>query len=259
MSLVPFQFETHEVRAIDRSGDPWFVLADVCRVLQIQNSRRVAADMLDEDEKGVCNADTPGGPQEMVVINESGLYSLTLRSRKPEAKRFKKWITAEVLPALRKTGRYIAQEAPFPPPALSEAALDKLRAELRGDMAKVVTASLEVVLPAMVRQSIDSAAFSLVRDHVSVGELLDTQNIPSKGRRGLVTLCSRALGTWCRARGVAPRERAIGQRSLTYLYPVAEARAWMAAEGREIIQRWLSSRGGQGTLPLPRPARRAAQ
>lgn len=104
-NIVPFDFEGAAVRVVDRGGDPWFVLADVCRVLEIGNSAD-AARRLDDDEKGVDTIDTPGGLQEMVVINESGLYSLILTSRKDAAKRFKKWVTADVLPTIRKTGGY---------------------------------------------------------------------------------------------------------------------------------------------------------
>ena len=84
-------------------GEPWFVAKDVCEVLGLgrqQDSTR----HLDEDEKGECLVDTPSGVQSMVVISESGLYSLTIKSRKPEAKLFKRWITHEALPTIRKTG-----------------------------------------------------------------------------------------------------------------------------------------------------------
>lgn len=98
-------FENHNVRALVIQGEPWFVAADVCQALAIRNNRDAIA-RLDEDERGVANTDTPSGRQEMGIINESGLYSLILTSRKPEAKRFKKWVTSEVLPSLRKHGSY---------------------------------------------------------------------------------------------------------------------------------------------------------
>lgn len=94
-----------EVRTIEINGEPWFVAADVCRALDIANSRD-ALTRLDEDEKGVASTDTPGGEQDMSVVNEPGLYSLVLGSRKPEAKAFKRWITHEVIPSLRKYGYY---------------------------------------------------------------------------------------------------------------------------------------------------------
>lgn len=111
-SVIPFQFEGEGIRVIDKSGDPWFVLADVCRVLEVGNSSD-AARRLDEDEKGVDTVDTLGGKQSLVVVNESGLYSLIMTSRKEVARRFKKWVTAEVLPAIRKTGRYGAETDPI--------------------------------------------------------------------------------------------------------------------------------------------------
>lgn len=84
-------------------GEPWFVAADVCRALGIGNSRDATA-RLDDDEKGVVSTDTLGGKQELTIVNEPGLYALVLSSRKPEAKAFKRWITHEVIPSIRKTG-----------------------------------------------------------------------------------------------------------------------------------------------------------
>jgi anti-repressor protein len=106
-----FNFEGATVRVITINELPWFVAADVCEVLGISNSRDALA-RLDDDEKDVGTADTLGGHQHVNVINESGLYSLTLTSRKPEAKRFKKWVTSEVLPSIRKTGQYTTATAP---------------------------------------------------------------------------------------------------------------------------------------------------
>lgn len=97
-----FAFESHNVRAIMRDNEPWFVAADVCLALDIANPTQ-AIQRLDDDERSMFNIGRQGNAH---IINESGLYSLILGSRKPEAKRFKKWITSEVLPSLRKTGSY---------------------------------------------------------------------------------------------------------------------------------------------------------
>jgi prophage antirepressor-like protein len=104
--LTTFAYGVKPVRVLDRDGQPWWVLKDVCDVLTIGNSRD-AANRLDDDEKGVGQIDTLGGKQEMTIISESGLYSVILRSDKPEARRFRKWVTAEVLPSIRRTGGYI--------------------------------------------------------------------------------------------------------------------------------------------------------
>ncbi|QKQ75610.1 Bro-N domain-containing protein [Nostoc sp. TCL240-02] len=114
-NLTVFQFESHEVRFVGTAFDPWWVAADVCAVLEIKNSRDAIA-RLDEDEKDdVAITDTIGRQQMMTAINESGLYSLILTSRKAQAKRFKKWVTSEVLPSIRKTGKYELPQAEQPP------------------------------------------------------------------------------------------------------------------------------------------------
>lgn len=98
--------ETAVLRVItDEHGELWFVATDVAAALEYGHAPHMTR-TLDDDEKGVRIVDTLGGEQEVSVISESGLYSAILRSRKPEAKRFKKWVTSEVLPTIRKTGRY---------------------------------------------------------------------------------------------------------------------------------------------------------
>lgn len=103
--LKVFNYQGNEVRTVEVNGEPWFVLKDVCAVLGIGNSRMVF-DRLDSDEKGVSQIDTPGGLQNVNIVNESGLYNVLLRSDKPEAKPLRKWVTSEVLPSIRKTGSY---------------------------------------------------------------------------------------------------------------------------------------------------------
>lgn len=119
MSKVQYEMQLFEdndhdeFRVIDRDGEPWFVLTEVCRKLGIANPSD-AASRLDADEKSALGiADPHGRVQQTTVINESGLYSLVLRSRVPGAKAFKKWITSEVLPSIRKTGAYGAKIPAF--------------------------------------------------------------------------------------------------------------------------------------------------
>lgn len=95
------------VRSILIDGEPWFVAADVCKALELEKTNR-ALSRLDDDEKGAHSVSTPGGRQRMSIISESGLYSLILGSRKPEARAFKRWITHEVIPSIRKHGAYMA-------------------------------------------------------------------------------------------------------------------------------------------------------
>jgi prophage antirepressor-like protein len=119
VGLMPFQFEGRQVRAsIDDDGTAWFVAQDACEVLDIgtDQTRR-----LDADEKGLRSIQTPSGAQQMVVVNEPGLYALVFGSRKPEAKAFKRWIRHEVLPAIRKTGTYSLPAGPILPKSFAEA------------------------------------------------------------------------------------------------------------------------------------------
>ena len=105
-------FESAEfgaVRVAEIDGEPWFIAADVCRALDVKNGRD-AVSRLDDDEKGVALTDTLGGRQEMAAVSEAGLYALVLSSRKPEAKAFKRWVTHDVLPSIRKHGAYMTEE-----------------------------------------------------------------------------------------------------------------------------------------------------
>ena len=104
-----FDYKSNKIRTIEMNGEPWFVLKDVCEVLGISKYRDVA-ERLDDDERAPVRVDTPGGAQEMTAVNESGLYNVILRSDKPEAKPFRKWVTSEVLPSIRKNGGYIADQ-----------------------------------------------------------------------------------------------------------------------------------------------------
>ncbi|MDR0215906.1 MAG: Bro-N domain-containing protein [Comamonas sp.] len=101
-----FNFGTHAVRIIVRDGQPWFVASDVCAALGYVNTSKAVADHLDDDERSHEQLDRSRMGSKAVIINESGLYALVLRSRKPEARKFAKWVTGEVLPSIRKSGRY---------------------------------------------------------------------------------------------------------------------------------------------------------
>jgi prophage antirepressor-like protein len=106
-----FLFEVQGVRVIGNAEQPWFVAKDVCAALDIERTDS-ALRGLDEDEKGAHTVSTLGGPQEMSVVNESGLYALIFRSRKAQARLFRRWVTGEVLPAIRRTGGYAVATAP---------------------------------------------------------------------------------------------------------------------------------------------------
>lgn len=105
-ALQTFTYQQSTVRTVERDGEPWFVLKDVCDVLNLTTPARVA-ERLDKDEVSQTHlTDSIGRQQDTTVINESGLYSVILRSDKPEAKPFRKWVTSEVIPSIRRTGSY---------------------------------------------------------------------------------------------------------------------------------------------------------
>ncbi len=118
-NLTVFNFNTSSVRVLEIDGEPWFVAKDLCDILEIKNVSD-SLSRLDSDEKStiVLNDGTPGNPEKSIV-SESGMYALVLSSRKPEAKPFRKWVTSEVLPSIRKTGKFEAEQKPKQlPPAI---------------------------------------------------------------------------------------------------------------------------------------------
>lgn len=137
--LIPFDFNGTEVRAIDRVGEPWFVLADLCRALDLSNPTMVA-DRLDPDGLSTAEViDSMGRTQTARIVNESAMYEVVFLSRKPEARAFKRWITSEVIPAIRKHGGYLT-------PALAEQVLSdpdtiiRLATDLKTERAKRIEA-----------------------------------------------------------------------------------------------------------------------
>jgi len=103
------QFNNEEMRTVTIKGEPWWVVNDVCRILGIKNPRQ-ALSRIHEEDKGVILNDTLGGIQDTNIVSESGLYDLILQSRKPDAAAFRRWVTKEVLPSIRKDGFYSADK-----------------------------------------------------------------------------------------------------------------------------------------------------
>ncbi len=103
--MTIFNFKDNEIRTVMIESEPWWVAKDIADVLEYSDTQ-VLTRQLDEDEKGMHPVHTPGGLQNLTIVNESGLYSAIINSKKPEAKAFKKWVTSEVLPSIRKTGKF---------------------------------------------------------------------------------------------------------------------------------------------------------
>ena len=109
--IMIFQNEAFsDVRTVLIDGEPWFAATDITRILGYKNCSKAIADHVDEEDKGITKCATAGGMQNLTVMNESGVFSLILQSKMPDARRFKRWVTAEILPTLRKTGGYVLNE-----------------------------------------------------------------------------------------------------------------------------------------------------
>lgn len=161
--MIPFAYNDNAVRVISRDDGPWFVLGDVCAVLSIGNPTD-AAKRLDTDEKCALDIIDPiGRRQNANIINESGLWSLVLTSRKPEAKRFKKWLTSEVIPSIRKTGSYGTPVEPLPAPIIPNELLTLLKEQ--AELIRVVREQLVLkplrLLPPLFSDGLHSTAHRL--------------------------------------------------------------------------------------------------
>lgn len=170
-----FEFEGHGVRVIERDDAPWFALVDVCAVLEIANSRNAAA-RLDDDEKALHGTDSLGRGNQLTIINESGLYSLILTSRKEEAKRFKKWVTGDVLPSIRKTGMYVMDglERDEDLPTLADGKLFGVRVAKVNAAARMISVVNSIYGPEAARKLYESEPGLPDISNLAVGKLTGT-------------------------------------------------------------------------------------
>jgi prophage antirepressor-like protein len=198
--LAVFTYSNLDVRTVVRDGEPWFVAVDVCAVLGVANPTD-AVRSLDDDEYELVPAalvSSEGRPQDLLnVVTESGLYSLILRSRKPEAKAFKRWITHEVLPALRKTGRY--ETAPAIPQTYAAAL------QLAADQARQIEAQSEELAVAVPKADAWDHLASAAGDYAvaDAAKILSRHPLIKLGRDRLFTLLAR--DGWCYRRQIDNR------------------------------------------------------
>ena len=139
--------EFGSIRTVEIDGEPWLVGKDVAVALGYSNPRKALADHVDKEDKGVTKCDTPSGPQQMTIINESGLYSLILSSKLPGAKKFKRWVTSEVLPSIRKTGGYSVPSAEDAPASKKDLADLTAAIQLLTERLDTLAVSLPQALP----------------------------------------------------------------------------------------------------------------
>lgn len=197
MELILFTYGDSSLRVVEIDSQPWFVAKDVCDILGLTNIRPSLA-ALDEDERGVHTIYTPGGNQEMTIISEPGLYSLILRSRKPEATAFKRWVTHEVLPSIRRHGMYATESVVDAMLADPEAMIRTLTA-LKEERAK--RARLEAQVEADAPKVLFADAVASAKTDILIGDL-------AKILRGNgVNTGQRRLFEWLRENGYLIRQK----------------------------------------------------
>lgn len=175
-TLDIFTYAGREVRTVLLAGEPWFVAADVCAVLGLTNPS-MSVNAIDEADLSATEVSSSGQRRAMRTVNESGLYELVFQSRKPEAKIFRRWVTSEVLPAIRRTGTYTAATAPSALPDRKALAQMVIEAETARELAEAKVAEMapkvevaERLLDADGDLSVGDAAKALTRAGVKVGE-----------------------------------------------------------------------------------------
>ena len=210
--LMPFDFDGSPVRVVlDGDGQPWFVAKDVCEVLGISNHIDAVSRLDDDERDGVGITDPIGRQQEATGITESGLYALIFTSRKPEAKRFRKWVTSDVLPSIRKTGRYQAESVALPSmtralkPALRVTAMNtavQVVKQCGGDeadidrlYAKYCAMLAPVSIPESVEPGLSSGWASLIQDWA------DACLLPDMKSRKQATVLYGLFRSWARGCG----------------------------------------------------------
>ncbi|MEF3312585.1 phage antirepressor [Paenibacillus sp. GYB004] len=174
-----FTYRDAQVRTIEIDGQVWFVLKDVCNVLELTNARMVK-ERLNEDVSSTYPLQTPGGIQQSIIINEDGLYDVILESRKPEAKAFRKWVTSEVLPSIRKTGSYNITHDPQQLIALALVEAQKI-IEGKDRMIAIMQPKAEFF---------DAVADS--KDAIDIGTAAKVLKIPGVGRNNLFEILRNA-------------------------------------------------------------------
>lgn len=253
MELQTFNFNVMPVRVVTVDGEPWFVATDVALILGYRDAAN-ATRLLDEDEKGTQIVSTLRGPQELTVVSESGLYSLILRSRKEEARPFRKWVTAQVIPSIRRTGSYALTPQRLLPQTLPEAL--RLAADLAEDRERLAAENALLTPKAQVYDAlIDADGTYAVGD---AAKLLGT------GELRLFALLRERQVLMDKVRSGAEHHNLPYQRYLDAGYFVVITRPRPGGEGGRVSQTprvtarglaWLQRRmSRQGLLPLGRSA-----
>jgi prophage antirepressor-like protein len=235
--LIPFTYHNHAIRTAQHDdGSTWWVAADVCTILALRNVSE-ACSRLDDDEKGIQLVDTPGGPQELLIVNEPGLYRLITRSRKKEATDFRRWVFHEVLPQIRKTGSYGQPSTPAVINPEHQLMIDMIvridQNEQRALLAEAAAARAE----SKADMALDAQQFLTVAEYVYINQL--QHQLPTSAYKA----CSDHLRLYCMDHRIPFRKIPVGGHrwSDEYGYPVSVY--------ADVFSGWLLRRNGQRMLP----------
>ena len=240
--------EFGQVRVLEQEGEPWFVGKDVANMLGYQNSRKALADHVDEEDKGVTKCDTLGGTQDVVIINESGLYSLILRSQLPEAKAFKRWITHEVIPSIRKTGGYIQGQEELSDDALMAKALEvahKVLAERERQLAEKEK-QVELMQP-------KADYFDALVDASNLTNFRDTAKELGVTQTELINFCEENGYIYHTLNGIRPKAQYVGGANMFVLKDYVNGQhtgtqTMITPKGKGTLRILLNARDGR--LPI---------
>lgn len=199
--LSTFTFESYPIQVLIRDNEAWFIASEVACVFGYRDANKLTR-ILDDDEKDTHNVGTLGGKQNVSIINESGLYHAVLKSRKPEAKRFRKWVTSEVLPQIRKTGQYSTEYKTQPSDILTKEQQAEIRALVLSNAAKLPKEQRKVAIVQawsklkahfkvpyrQIPQSEFSEAISIVQRTFTEWELVEDEHLPIIQNKDTFTL-----------------------------------------------------------------------
>jgi prophage antirepressor-like protein len=236
--LIPFQFDAHPIRVhLDNHDQPWWVLNDCCAVLGLTDTHKAATRLDPDDRKKTPVIDPLGRPQDCWLINESGLYTLLLRSTKPEAKQFKRWVTSEVLPAIRKTGKYEVTPASERYPelrAIVELVEATAEARVMAEEAKATADRAD----ANALRALETQLFFTIAEYVYVNRL--HAQIPESAYKA----CSDHLRSYCLDQGIPFRKIPVGGKRWDDEY------GFHISVYTEALPGWLKRRYAQAPLHL---------
>ena len=244
MELKTFNHEEFgNIRTFDENGEIWFIAKDVALALGYKNQRQAILAHVDKEDKGVAKRDSLGGKQDMTIINESGLYSLILSSKLPAAKSFKRWVTSEVLPSIRKTGKYEAPQQQAVPVNDDEPVTDvtQLEFDQRIRIASIIASCRRERLPMVAKiLSLDLEEMSpLLPAHITEAEQLAYQYISSVydtlKRDTPIQYFYNGYAKWCMEQNVVPLTKPGVTKVFKKYFPVQSVATSYYEDGQRVF------------------------